>query len=169
MERGVRRNGRLIAGDIHEQIDTSRTIAQQEGLSQACMDHIEKAEHVVPKMQATIEVVSRYVRQQGSQRELTQTESYARHTHLIPSFDLDRLASTRSMTEGELLRELAERICSTQAGHPILGQIPFDATTVPDGSLAGTTGPEQPVWEPIIERFYQAVPATTAHPGGAIG
>jgi hypothetical protein len=30
LERGVRRNGKLIAGDIHEQIDTIRAIAQQE-------------------------------------------------------------------------------------------------------------------------------------------
>jgi DNA-binding beta-propeller fold protein YncE len=59
-------------------------------------------------------------------------------------------------------------LISTQDGHAIVGQIPFDATTVPDGSLAGTTGLEQPVWEPITERFYQAVPATTAYPGGAI-
>jgi hypothetical protein len=34
LERGVRRNGKLIAGDIHAQIDRIRAIAQQEGLSQ---------------------------------------------------------------------------------------------------------------------------------------
>jgi len=33
LERGVRRNGKLIASDIHQQIDTVRAIAQQEGLS----------------------------------------------------------------------------------------------------------------------------------------
>jgi hypothetical protein len=31
LERGVRRNGKLIVRDIHEQIDTIRTIAHQEG------------------------------------------------------------------------------------------------------------------------------------------
>jgi hypothetical protein len=60
VERGVRRNGTLIAGDIQEHIDTIRTIAQQAGLSQACLDRIEQAERVVPKMRATIEFVSSY-------------------------------------------------------------------------------------------------------------
>jgi hypothetical protein len=65
LERGVRRNGKLIASDIREQIATIRAIAQQEGLSQACLDRIEKAERIVPKMQATIEFVSRYVHRIG--------------------------------------------------------------------------------------------------------
>jgi hypothetical protein len=110
LERGVRRNGKLIAGDIHEQINTIRTIVQQENLSQACLDRVEKAERVVPKMQATIEFVSGYVRQQVSQLDLTQPASYAMHAHLIPSYYLERVATTRTMTEGEPLRALAERI-----------------------------------------------------------
>jgi hypothetical protein len=110
LERGVRRNGKLIAGDIHEQIDTMRTIAQKEGLSQACLERIAKAERVVPKMQATMVFVSRYMLQQGSQLALTQPASYAMHAHLLPSCYFDRVASTRTMTEGEPLRALAERI-----------------------------------------------------------
>jgi hypothetical protein len=110
VERGVRRNGKLIAGDIQRHIDTIRTIAQQEHLSETCLGRIEKAERVVPKMQATIEFVSGYVRQQVSQLALTQPESYAMHAHLIPSFYLDRVASTRTVTVGESLRELAERL-----------------------------------------------------------
>ena len=110
LERGVRRNGKLIAGDIQEQIATIRTIAQHEGLSQACLDRINKAERVVPKMQATIEFVSSYVRQQVRQLVLPQTASYAMHAPLIPSCYLDRVAATRTMTQGEPLRELAERI-----------------------------------------------------------
>jgi hypothetical protein len=70
LERGVRRNGKLIAGDIQQHIDTLRTITQQEGLSETCLDRITKAERVVPKMQATIEFVSRYVRQQVRQLDL---------------------------------------------------------------------------------------------------
>ena len=61
LERGVRRNGQLIASDIQGHIEQIRTIAQQEGLSQHCMERSEKAERVVPKMQATIEFVSGYV------------------------------------------------------------------------------------------------------------
>jgi len=110
LERGVRRNGKLIAGDIHEQIDTIRTIAQQENLSQTCLDRIEKAERVVPKMQATIEFVSSYVRQQVRQLDLAQPQAYAMHAHLIPSYYLDRVASTRTVTQGEPLHERAERL-----------------------------------------------------------
>jgi len=110
LERGVRRNGKLIAGDIQQHMDTLRTIAHQEGLSKTCLDRIEKAERVMPKMQATIEFVSGYVRQQVSHLALTQPESYAMHAHLIPSLYLERVASTRTLTAGKPLRELAERL-----------------------------------------------------------
>src|SRR4029450_12475253 len=85
LERGVRRNGQLIAADIQVQIDTMRSVAQHEGLSQACLERIEKAERVVPKMQAPIAFVSGYVRQQVRQLDLTPPVSYALHAHLIPS------------------------------------------------------------------------------------
>ena len=104
----MRRNGKLIAGDIQQHIDTIRTIAQQEHLSETCLERIEKAERVVPKMQATIEFVSGYVRQQVRQLDLAPTASYAMHAHLIPSYYLDRVASTRTVTAGEPLRALAE-------------------------------------------------------------
>jgi len=110
LERGVRRNGKLIAGDIQQHIATIRTIAQQEGLSATCLDRIAKAARVVPKMQATIEFVSGYVRQQVRQLDLAPPVSYALHAHLIPSYYLDRVASTRTVTQGEPLRVLAERL-----------------------------------------------------------
>ena len=110
LERGVRRNGKLIAGAIQRHIDTIRTIAQQEGLSQACLDRIEKAARVVPKMQATIEFVSGYVRQQVQQLELASPQSFAIHAQLIPSYYLERVASTQTVTQGEALRALAERL-----------------------------------------------------------
>jgi hypothetical protein len=71
LERGVRRNGKLIAGDLHAHIDTIRAIAQQEHLSETCMKRLEKTERVVPTMQATIAFVSTYVRQQVRQLDLT--------------------------------------------------------------------------------------------------
>jgi len=110
VERGVRRNGRLIAADIRAQIDTIRRVAQHEGLSQACLERIEKAERVVPKMQATIEFVSGYVRQQVRQLDLTPPVSYAMHAHLIPSCYLERVAQMRTVHAGEPLRELAKRL-----------------------------------------------------------
>ena len=61
-------------------------------------------------MQATIEFVSGYVRQQVQQLELASPQSFAMHAHLIPSYDLERVASTRTVTQGEALRALAERL-----------------------------------------------------------
>jgi hypothetical protein len=110
LERGVRRNGKLIAGDIQRHIDTIRTIAQQEHLNETCLERLEKAARVVPKMQATIEFVSGYVRQQVKQLELAPPQSFAMHAHLIPSYYLDRVASTRAVREVMPLRELAERL-----------------------------------------------------------
>ncbi len=110
LERGVRRNGHLIASDIQGHIEQIRTVAEQEGLSQSCLERIEKAERVVPKMQATIEFVSGYVGQQVVQLHLTPPVSFVMHAKLIPSYYLDRVAQTRSVEGGEPLRELAERL-----------------------------------------------------------
>ena len=110
LERGVRRNSKLIAGDIQAQIDTIRAIAQQEHLSETCLDRIEKAERVVPKMQATIAFVSGYVRQQVSHMDLAPPVSYAMHASLIPSFYLERVAHTRTVSGGEPLRALADHL-----------------------------------------------------------
>jgi hypothetical protein len=110
LERGVRRNGRLMAADIQTQIDPIRSVAQHEGLSQSCLERIEQAERVVPQMHATIAFVSGYVRQQVRQLDLTPPVSYALHAHLIPSFYLDRVAQSRTGQAGEPLRELAERL-----------------------------------------------------------
>jgi hypothetical protein len=112
LERGVRRHGKLIAGDIQVQIDTIRTLAQQAGLSQACFERIDKAEWVVPQMQATIEFVSGYVRQKVQHLELGSPQSCAMHAPLIPSYYLERVAATRTVTQGEALRALAERLRS---------------------------------------------------------
>jgi hypothetical protein len=110
LERGVRRHGQLIASDIQEHIEQIRTIAQHEGLSQSCLERIDKAERVVPKMQATIEFVSSDVGQQVAQLDLTPPVSFAMHAKLIPSYYLDRVAQTRSVSDGAPLRELAERL-----------------------------------------------------------
>jgi hypothetical protein len=83
LERGVRRNGQCFAGDIQQHIATIRDMAQQEHLSETCLDRIEKVQRVVPTMQATIEFVSGYVRQQVGQLDVTTTASYAMHAYLI--------------------------------------------------------------------------------------
>jgi hypothetical protein len=108
LERGVRRNGKLIAGELRCHIDTIRPIAQHERLSPTGLERIAKAERVVPKMQATIAFVSGYVRQQVRQLDLAPPVSYAMHAPLIPAYYLDRVASTRTVTAGAPLRALAE-------------------------------------------------------------
>jgi Family of unknown function (DUF6399) len=110
LERGVRRNGQLIAADIQGHIAQIRTIAQQAGLSQTCLERIEKAERVVPKMQATSEFVSGYVGQQVAQLDVTPPVSCVMHAKLSPSYYLDRVAQTRTVAGGKPLRELAERL-----------------------------------------------------------
>jgi hypothetical protein len=116
LDRGVRRHGKLIAADIQAQIDRVRTVAQHEGLRQTCLERIEKAERVVPTMQATIACVSGYVRQQVRQLDLTPPVSYAMPAHLIPSCSLERVVQTRTVSAGEPLRELAERLRTPLCG-----------------------------------------------------
>jgi hypothetical protein len=70
----------------------------------------EKEERVVPTMQATSAFVSGSVRQQVRQLDLAPPAFYAGHAHLIQSLYLERVASTRTITEGEPLRALAERL-----------------------------------------------------------
>ena len=101
LERGVRRNGKLIAADLRAQISRIHTVAQQEGLSPSSLDRIAKAERVVPKMQATIAFVSGYVRQQVSQLDLTPPVSFAMHAHLMPSFYLFFLTRADGTTAAE--------------------------------------------------------------------
>ena len=109
-DRGVRRNGRLIARALQEHLDTIRTVAHQEGLSQSALDRIEQAERVVPKMQATMAFVSGDVRPQVRPLALMPPPSYAMHAPLMPSDSLDRVASSRTVTQGAPLCERAERM-----------------------------------------------------------
>jgi Family of unknown function (DUF6399) len=87
-----------------------RRVAQHEGLSQPCLERIDKAERVVPKMQATIEFVSGYVHQQVRQLDLSPPVSCALHAQLIPACYLERVAQRRTVSAGEPLRELAARL-----------------------------------------------------------
>ena len=99
-----------MASDSQQHSDTMRTIAHKAGLSEAGLDRIAKAQRVVPKMQATIAFVSPDVRQQVHQRHLAQPEADAMPAHLMPSYSLDRVASTKTIREGQPLRERADRL-----------------------------------------------------------
>jgi hypothetical protein len=50
------------------------------------------------------------VGQQVAQLDLTPPVSFAMHAKLLPSLSLDRVAQTRTVSDGEPLRELAERL-----------------------------------------------------------
>lgn len=58
LERGGRRHGKLIAGDIQQHIHTIRTMAPHEPLRETCLERIETAERGVPTMQAPSAFVS---------------------------------------------------------------------------------------------------------------
>jgi len=85
-------------------------MAQHAGLSQSCVERMEQAERVVPTMQATLACVSGYVRHQVDQLDVTPPVSFAMHAKRIPASSLDRVAQTRTVRDGEPLRELAERL-----------------------------------------------------------
>ena len=110
LERGGRRNGPLLASEIHGHIEQIRIVAQQEELSQSCLARIDKAERVVPKRQATIAFVSGYVGQQVAQLDLVPPVAFAMHAKLIPADYRDRVAKTRTVEGGAPLRDLAERL-----------------------------------------------------------
>jgi hypothetical protein len=50
------------------------------------------------------------MRQQVRQLALVPPAAYVMHAHLIPSYYLECVASTRTVTQGEALRELATRL-----------------------------------------------------------
>ena len=110
LERGVRRNGQRIASDIRAHMATIRAVAQHAHLSPRCLDRMDKAERVVPKMQATIAFVSGYVRQQIHHLDLAQPVSFAMHARLIPFYYLERAAHTLTVSAGQPLRALANRL-----------------------------------------------------------
>jgi len=108
LERGVRRKGKLIAGDSQRHIDTIRTVAQQEPLRQVCLERSANAARGVPQMPATSEFVSGYGHQQVRHVDWAAPVSYAMHAQLISSYSLERVASPQTGTPGEPLRALAE-------------------------------------------------------------
>jgi len=110
LERGGRRNGPRMASDIQGHLEQRRTMAPHAGRRQHGMERLEKAERGVPNMPATIACVSGSGGQQVAQLEGTPPVSCVMHAKLMPSSSLDRVAQTRSVSDGEPLRERAERL-----------------------------------------------------------
>jgi hypothetical protein len=108
-ERGGRRHGQLMAADSHAQMDTRRRGAHHAGLSQPCVERIDKAARVVPPRKATIALVAGSGRPPVRQLDLPPRGSYARPAPRRPSCSLERVAQTRTVSAGEPLRERAAR------------------------------------------------------------
>src|SRR5205085_4757765 len=94
----------------HADRDHSHHRPARKPASERCLDRIDKAERVVPQMQATIEFVSGYVRQRVNQLALAQPVSYVMHAQLIPSFYLERIARSQTVSHGKPLQALAIRL-----------------------------------------------------------
>ena len=108
-ERGGRRHGPRLAAESQGPIAQARARAQHAGRSQRGVERIAQAARVVPHRPATRACVSRYVGQQGNQREWTPPASFAMPAKLLPSCSLARVAQTRTVRAGEPLRERAAR------------------------------------------------------------
>ncbi len=121
LERGGRRHGTRLAGAIPRHVDTIRPLAPPAPLSETSRERIEHAERVVPTRQATIAGVSGYGRQPVRHLDVAPPASYAVPAQRRPSCSRERVASTRTMTEGTPLRALAERLrpprCALPVGH----------------------------------------------------
>jgi len=85
-------------------------MAQHAGLSQSGVERLAQAERVGPHMPATIALVSGSGGQQVEPLDVTPPVSCAMHAKRIPALYLDRVAQTRTVSDGEPLRALAERL-----------------------------------------------------------
>jgi hypothetical protein len=113
------------------------------------------AERIVPNMQATIEFVSHDVRQHVRPLDVTPPQSSAVQAPLIPSWYLDRVASTRTVTAGEPLRALAERLRT-----PLLE---------PDGAFGALRPVEQNTLHGEAAKLAEVFQRSSAHGEGRNG
>ena len=106
-ERGGRRNGTRLPGASRGHRETLRPRAQPAPRSPPCLERIAHAARVGPTMPAPIEFVSGSGRQPGRPRAGAPPEAYAMPAQLMPSYALDRGASTRPVPAGAPRRALA--------------------------------------------------------------
>jgi hypothetical protein len=104
---GERCASSIITQKLQVRIDTLRAAAVAEGLSEASLNRIAKAERVLPRMAATVDFVSDYVRREVDKLGLTGKEAYLVHAKLIPACYLERVASRENKKDGAPLTEMA--------------------------------------------------------------
>ncbi len=105
---GVRCDSSIVMGKLHLRIDAIRKAAEAEGLAEHSMKRIAKAERVLPKMGATIDFVSGYLRRQVDKLGFNAAETFAIHAKLIPACYLERVAGKGSKKDGAPLRSTAD-------------------------------------------------------------
>jgi hypothetical protein len=104
---GERSSGSVIEHALQQRIYKIASICEQEHLGAKAMDRILKAERVLPKMAATIDFVSGYVRQQVDKLELGAAAAWAFHAKLIPAQYLERLSARAKADERARMSETA--------------------------------------------------------------
>lgn len=109
---GERSSGSVIQRALQQRIYNIAEICEQEDLGAAAMDRILKAERVLPKMAATIDFVSGYVRQQVDKLGLTATAARAFHAKLIPAKYLERLSARAKAEERAKMSETASGLAT---------------------------------------------------------
>jgi hypothetical protein len=107
---GKRYSGSIIRENLQQSIDKVRIIAEEEGLGDTSFDRINKAERVLPKMEATLNFVSSYVGQQVDKMQLNSTETYAMHNNLIAPYYLERIANNKPIDDAQPLLNLASQL-----------------------------------------------------------
>jgi hypothetical protein len=104
---GERSSGSVIERALQQRIYKIAGICEQERLGTASMERIMKAERVLPKMAATIDFVSGYVRRQVDKLGLGGSAAHAFHSKLIPASYLERLSARSKVAERSKMREMA--------------------------------------------------------------
>jgi hypothetical protein len=109
------KTGQRVAGSVmnlklQNHIDSLRTLAANEGLSDHSMERINKAERVLPKMAETIDFVSSYINREVDKLGLTDQQTYQVHAKLIPAAYLSRVAAKMNTTDAAPLKALSAKL-----------------------------------------------------------
>jgi Family of unknown function (DUF6399) len=107
---GKRATSGRVQNKIQEKIDTVRSLAEQEGLSDASYSKINKAERVLPKMKSTIEFVNSYIQSEIDLLQLTSDQKKSVKDQLVPAYYLERIAEQETKEEALPILELANQI-----------------------------------------------------------
>ncbi len=123
LETGTRLGGSVVRDKLQGAIDKIRAYAEQEELRESALARIDKAERVLPKMEATIAFVSAEVRRAVDELKLSFAAASAVHTKVIPAAYLERIAAKLPKAEAKPLIEKASALRDGifEGGGPLSG------------------------------------------------